>query len=125
MCLQVSLPPDHSYTYTPNTTVRKVFSKDQELQLSEYLTILSKMQYGLSTIQTKKLTYVYSAGLGVELPDNWHTNKQAGRECLLSNRAPEATSLECSTSFNVHNIKQYFENVGEVYKRHNFQLDRI
>ena len=128
------LPEVSLFSFKPNTNVRQVFSMAQETALSDYLKTCSKMNYGLTTVETKKFVYQYSAALKLKVPDQWHVNKEAGREWLfgflrrnptLSIRAPEATSLGRSTSFNKHNVENFFKNVEAVYQRHNYNANQI
>jgi hypothetical protein len=43
----------------------------------------------------------------------------------LSLRTPEATSLSRSTSFNVHDVKLFFEHLRNVLQRENFGPESI
>jgi hypothetical protein len=60
------------------------------------------------------------------MPNSWKANKNAGKDWLygfmrrhpdLSIRKPQATSLSRATSFNVHNVSAFFDNVEEVISR--------
>lgn len=123
-----------NYIFTPNTTVNQVFTNHQEEMLAHYLKQASKMHYGLSPLESRKLAYQYAVRLNVKYPDSWTRNERAGKEWFfgfmrrhssLSIRRPEATSLSRSTSFNKKNVGDFFTNVADVYKRHNFQAHRI
>lgn len=126
--------PGELYSYKPNTTIRQVFTSHQENQLAEYLKMSSKMHYGLTTTQARKLAYQYAVTLCRNVPDVWKKNETAGKEWLhgfmsrnhqLSIRTPEATSLSRSTSFNKFNVDRFYANIAEVYQRHNFSADKI
>ncbi|XP_031332515.1 uncharacterized protein LOC116162896 [Photinus pyralis] len=122
------------FKYNPNIAVKQVFSTQQEEMICQYLKTASKMHYGLSTKQVKRLAYQYAIALKLQLPRQWEEKKEAGKEWLfgfmrrnrtLSIRAPEATSLSRSTSFNEKNVGDFFSNVKKLYDRHAFRADLI
>ena len=89
------------------------------------------MNYGLTYKQAKELAFHYAKKL-CKCPNKWMENKKAGIEWLkgfmkchkeLSLRKPENTSLSRSTSFNQHNVNQFFNNYEKVLKEHNFAPD--
>lgn len=129
-----SLPDGETYEYSPNITVRQIFTQDEELAMVDYLQKCSKMHYGLSSTDTRILAYKYAKALDINVPEKWHTEEKAGREWFfgflrrnprLTLRAPEATSLSRSTSFNKHNINTFFDNVQNVYGRFTFSAEDI
>lgn len=92
------------------------------------------MHYGLRPTDTKKLAYKYARAVNIEIPPKWDEEEKTGREWLfgffrknsrLGLRTPEATSLSRSTSFNKHNVKQFFDNVQSVFNRFTFTADDI
>lgn len=94
------------YTFIPNTTVRQIFTKQQEDLLCSYLIKSSKMNYGLTPLQARKLAFEYASKLNLTFPNQWRTSKLAGREWWfgfksrhteLSMRKPESTSLSRAT----------------------------
>lgn len=118
--------PDYDRT-EPNYDVRRIFTDEQENSLTDYIKICSKMSYGLTTIQTRKVAYDMAARNNIVVPETWTKNKLAGiqwfrsflkRRGNLSIRQPEGCSLSRLTSFNPHNVKMFFDNLQEVYSRY-------
>lgn len=108
---------------------RQIFSENQEKELADYLKQSAKIFFGLSTMETKSLAYDYAKANKVCVPDNWHTNQKASKDWLigflkrnssLSIRTPEATSLGRMTSFNKHNVSEFFNNLSQVYEKYKF-----
>jgi len=63
------------------------------------------------------------------VPQNWDEAKKASKDWLLSFmkrnpmlsiRTPEPTSLSRMTSFNRHNVSEFFNNLGELYEKYKF-----
>lgn len=122
------------YVFIPNTTVRQVFIPQQEELLASYLKKASKMNYGLTSMQARKLAYQYATKLNLKFPQQWCTAKQAGSEWWygfknrqkdLSLRKPESTSLSRSTSFNRTNVNNFFDNLRTLYDKHRFTPNKI
>ena len=102
---------------------RQVFNEHQEEQLTSYLGTASKLYFGLSPMELKKLAFKFAVSSGAEIPEAWTRKARAGDDWLsafltryknLSIRKPEATSLARATSFNRHNVKQFFDNLADV-----------
>ncbi|CAH1636479.1 unnamed protein product [Spodoptera littoralis] len=119
--------------YSSKHTVHQVFTNDEELMLERYFLKMSKMNYGLTYLQGRKLAYQYAAALD-KCPEKWLDNKSAGiewmknfmkRHPVLSLRKPENTSLSRSTSFNKHNVMMFFDNYERVLQRGNYTPDCI
>jgi len=113
---------------------RQVFSGDDEKMLAEYLLLASKMHYGLSTKQTRRLAYNFAIANSKNVPQSWKTNECAGEDWLcslmkrrpeLSLRTPEATSLARATAFNRHNVKEFFDNLSDVRRRYQYSPQDI
>lgn len=130
-----SLPEgqQNNYEYEANPASHKVFNEEREKELCEYLQICSKMHYGLDTKQTKKLAYEFAKLLGIKYPQEWNEHKSAGWDWLLGFmernkslylRQPEATSLGRSTSFNKHNVGQFFENLTYIMEKYEFMSQK-
>lgn len=129
-----SLADGETFEHKPNLSVRQIFTSEQEERMVKYLQKCSKMHYGLTSTDTRKLAYKYAKGLNINIPEKWNDDKKAGREWLfgflrrnprLGLRTPEATSLSRSTSFNKYNVDQFFENVQQVYGRCEFSAEDI
>lgn len=112
----------------------QIFSCAEEKELADYLQKCSKMFYGLTTRAAKELAYEMAVVNGKKVPASWEACKQAGKEWLigflrrhpqLSIRQPEATSLARATSFNKHNINQFFDLLEEKYKSLNVEGRQI
>lgn len=116
--------PESNIKMEPNYDVRKVFSKEQEQDLANYIQKCSKMCYGLSTTGLRRLGYEMAEKNNIDMPPSWKTGKCAGLEWLrgflhrnnqLSIRKPESCSLSRLTSFNKHNVEMFFNNLTSVY----------
>ena len=93
------------------------------------------MNYGLSTVNLRKLAYEFAKENAISYPDSWDINKIAGEGWLrwfkkrhsdvISLRKPEATSLSRATAFNKHNIEMFFKNLNSLCEKHHFDPSRI
>lgn len=113
---------------------RQIFNDLEELDLKNYLLRSSKINYGLTYLQTRKLAYEYAKRLLRSVPKNWLNNEIAGCEWMkgfmkrhsdLSLRKPENTSLARATAFNETNVKEFFDNYSDVLLRFKFTPERI
>lgn len=121
--------PHESIRFTPHYNVRQIFTETEENMLSEYLLTASKLNHGLSPKETRVLAFQFATDNDKALPNSWILNQKAGVDWLtgfmkrhdeLSIRAPEATSLSRSTSFNRTNVSAFFDNLQTVLHRHKF-----
>lgn len=112
----------------------KVFSEKQESELEEYLMEASRMNHGLTTVDTRKLAFQYASALDLNIPNNWVEKQQAGHDWLygfmqrhrrLSIRAPEPTSLSRATSFNRVNVETFYQKLEAVLANFKFEPHRI
>jgi len=92
----------------------------------KYLKRSCDIYYGLTTKDTRKLAYDYARKLQLKCPANWTRNLTAGKDWLvgflkrnhqLSIRKPQATSLSRATSFNRHNVGEFFDLVENLKDR--------
>lgn len=62
----------------------QVFSSEEESMLNEYITNCSKMHYGLTLTQVRKLAYEFGKANHLKFPSNWDKNQMAGNDWLAS-----------------------------------------
>lgn len=123
-----------STKFQPNLTCGMIFSCEEEVKLRDYLLTASKMHYGLTTVQVRKLAYQYAIAVNKNCPKSWEENNTAGydwfrgfmtRNHELSLRAPEATSLGRATSFNKTNVDSFLNNLRAVMEQYKLNPDCI
>uniref|UniRef100_H2YFE2 DDE-1 domain-containing protein n=1 Tax=Ciona savignyi TaxID=51511 RepID=H2YFE2_CIOSA len=116
---------------TPNYAVRRVFTDADEQELAEYIKTTARMCFGLTTVDTRKLAFEMAQKNNLDFPQQWSENKLAGKDWLrgfiqrnprISIRQPEACSLSRMTSFNKHNVNQFYENLKLIYSRNSSVL---
>lgn len=56
-----------NYSYISNIDHRKVFSVHEEKKLTDYLEMSSRLQYGLTKTNTRKLAYQFAVRNGKDL----------------------------------------------------------
>ena len=109
---------------TPNYSVNKIFSDEEEMSLREYLINCSRMNYGLNYQSVRLLAYQFAAENDKKIPESWKPQKIASLDWLkgfmsrhkqLSLRQPEQCSLGRSIAFNRANIKIFFDKLREIY----------
>lgn len=117
-----------SYEHCPNIGNKRIFTTDQEKMLADYLKTASKMCYGLTRYQTKKLAFNYAMANDI-CPNKWQKTETASDDWLkgfmsrhkdLAVRKPENTSLSRATSFNKTNVNNFFEKLSTVFGKYNF-----
>ncbi|KAF2884793.1 hypothetical protein ILUMI_21400 [Ignelater luminosus] len=105
----------------PNYAVRRIFSAEQESEMGEYITKCSKMVYGISTKECRKLAFEMAIRNNIKVPSSWHVCKSAGVEWMrrrnISIRQPKACSLSRLTSYNPYNVGLFFDNLESVLRR--------
>ena len=113
---------------------QQVLTKIEEEHLNKYILECSKMHYGLTCVQVKKLAYEFAKANELKYPASWDSNKMAGADWLasfrkrhknLSLRKPENTSAARSFGFNKTAVNDFFQNLENLYCKHNFTPDRI
>lgn len=112
--------------FSPNLKCSQIFDEDEEKSLAKYLLDAARMNYGLTTTETRKFAYMYAVENGKIVSESWKTNKMATRDWLrgfmlrnkdLSLRTPEPTSLSRATAFNKHTVGEFYKLLGEVLRR--------
>uniref|UniRef100_A0A3B5KSA6 HTH psq-type domain-containing protein n=1 Tax=Xiphophorus couchianus TaxID=32473 RepID=A0A3B5KSA6_9TELE len=107
----------------------KVFSEVQEEVLADYLTQAADLYYGLTPREVRKFAYLLAVTYNIKHPLTWDEKQMAGPDWFtlfmkripsLSIRSPEAASLTRATSFNRQNVERFFNSLGQVIERYNF-----
>ncbi|XP_065160329.1 uncharacterized protein [Atheta coriaria] len=120
--------------FTSKFTSNQVFSTEEEALLNNYIIECSKMHYGLTIIQVRKLAYEFAKANQLNFHPSWHHNKMAGKEWLdsfrrrngnLSLRKPENTSAARSFAFNKTAVTDFYNNLEKVLTKYKFTSDRI
>ncbi|KAH9643097.1 hypothetical protein HF086_008813 [Spodoptera exigua] len=120
--------------FTSKFTSNQVFSTEEEALLNNYIIECSKMHYGLTIIQVRKLAYEFAKANQLNFHPSWHHNKMAGKEWLdsfrrrngnLSLRKPENTSAARSFAFNKTAVTDFYNNLEKVLTKYKFTADRI
>ena len=95
-----------------------MFADDEEVALKDYIVKASKLYYGLSKHDVKKLAYEIGIAKDLSIPANWLKNKSAGEDWLkgfrkrdkdVSLRHPEAASLARASAFNKQSVEAFFQ----------------
>ncbi|KAB0803423.1 hypothetical protein PPYR_00393 [Photinus pyralis] len=99
-------------TMKPNYQSRLIFTSEQEKMLVDYILRCSKMCYGKSTIDVRKLAYEMAKINSIPIHPSWEDSKRASIDWMqafikrnpeVSIRQPENCSMSRATSFNKHN----------------------
>lgn len=120
--------------FSPNYKLSQIFDDNEEKRLAEYLLTAAKMNYGLTTKETRKLAYMYAVKNEKKIPANWDTNESASYEWLrgfmsrntsLSLRTPEPTSLGRATAFNKHTVGEFYDLLRVALVREQYEPHSI
>lgn len=112
----------------------KVFTREQEEQLSQYCEDSAKLYFGLSPKELRKLAYQFAKQIDCKFPNGWELKQMASEDWLtaflkrnnkLSIRTPESTSLARAMNFNRENVKKFFDNLAMVMDRHQYTPNNI
>ncbi|XP_049796624.1 uncharacterized protein LOC126213079 [Schistocerca nitens] len=121
---QLSQDTEISYSSTYNKS--QVVSTEEENSLCEYLKTASKLHHGLSAKSVRAFAYQFSSENKKKIPENWKKEGKAGNDWFrgfmrrhpeLSLRTPEGTSISRGSSFNKHNVRQFFDNLRQIITR--------
>lgn len=120
--------------FIPNFASSQIFNSEEEKSLAEYLLTAARMNYGFTSKETRKFAYLYAKENKKKIPQNWLKNEKASYEWLrgfmdrnnkLSLRTPEPTSLSRGTAFNQHTVGEFYNLLGEVLGREQFEPESI
>lgn len=120
--------------FTNKFTSYQVFTQQEETLLNGYITECSKMHYGMTLVQVRKLAYEFAKANELRYPPSWEHNKMAGKEWVdsfrrrntnLRLRKPENTSAARSYGFNRTAVEEFYSNLESVYVKYQFTPDRI
>lgn len=65
--------------YSSKYTVNQVFTKNHELELTNYIKKTSNLNYGLTYRQIRLLAYDFAKSKKLTVPPSWNTNEIAGK----------------------------------------------
>ncbi|XP_003240827.1 uncharacterized protein LOC100571979 [Acyrthosiphon pisum] len=111
---------------------KKTFSAAQVEELKQYVTDIDKRAFGLSRKQFANVCFDYAEKNGVTHRFNTE-KKSAGegfirefmRECGLTMRKPESTSVARLMAFNRVNVSNFFELLRDVRLKYSFTAEQI
>lgn len=105
----------------------------QEEELCNHIIKMSKLFYGLSRLQVKKIAFQYAEANNI--PNNFNKVKKIcgndwyygflKRHPNISLRKPESTSLNRVKGFNKQEVDLFFSNLSRVFKDYNYPANRI
>lgn len=110
----------------PKYDVRRIFTKQQEDVLANYMITCAKMFYGLPLIECRQLAYEMASVNEIDMPDTWKIRRLAGEKWMrgfmkrnprLSLRTPEGCSLARAAAFNETNVNLFFDKLHTCYMR--------
>ena len=113
---------------------RRMFTAEEEILLTEYLTQSCRMYFGLTPEEVRKLAYEFAFRNKKDLPEYWLEKNMAGidwfqgfmkRHKEISLRQPEATSIARASSFNQVNVSRFFDLLEDVKSRYSFEAKDI
>lgn len=120
--------------YEANHNSCQIFTTAEESSLAAYLLIATKMNYGLTPKEARKLAFLFAKANEKKIPQNWNENETASYDWLrgfmsrnqqLSLRSPEPTSLGRGTAFNKHTVEEFYRLLHLVMTRYSFGPESI
>ena len=114
--------------------LRRYIPQNMEAVLAEYALTVSRLYYGMTPHDLRKLAFQFCVANNIDVPEVWRRNEIAGpdwmagflkRNANLSIRTPEATSLARASAFNRHSVAEFFSNLRTVMMRHKFPPEAI
>ncbi|XP_072401074.1 uncharacterized protein [Diabrotica undecimpunctata] len=110
--------------------VRRVIDIDQEKSIAGYIIKAAHIFYGLPPKEIRKLAFQLAVKYSLNMADTWRQNAMAGEDWFsgfmkrnpeLSIRCAQATSLSRAASFNVTNVKLFYDNLANVMDKYKFE----
>jgi hypothetical protein len=126
----VELKPQFSSKYK----FRYIFSSEEEDMLCNYIVTCSKLNYGLTYKQIRKLAFDFAKNLGRAIPKNSDDQEMAGIDWMkglmnihknLSVRKLGNTNMNCCMASNKENVDEFCVNYQRALTTHSFTSDRI
>lgn len=109
------------------------FTKHEETEIANQVLLLSKLFYGISQIELRRVVYEYAEKNKIRHRFNMVT-KLAGLDWMygflrrnpsLSLRKPEPTSVNRVKAFNRYEVQRFFSNLEVLMERYKFSPARI
>lgn len=126
--VNASIDEIKGYIYKHNRDVKKIFDEQDERDLVIYIKNISAQKYGLSKKKLRRFVYKYAMANRLTVPHQWIKNELSGLQWTrdftkkykkdISLRKPEATSFGRATSFNIQNVKLFFDNLDTAIKKY-------
>lgn len=119
---------------TPNYSVNKIFSTEEERNLCVYLKTMANLHHGLTPKNCRKLGYDLAVANKKKIPPSWKENQTAGKDWFtsflkrnkdISIRAAEATSLGRAMGFNKPVVSKFFENLKKLFEAYKFEAFQV
>ncbi|XP_041982716.1 uncharacterized protein LOC121735820 [Aricia agestis] len=112
----------------------KIFTKDQEDLICDYLIRTADIYFGLSPKEVRRLAFDLAKHFHLSRPKSWDYKELASEDWFsgfmkrhpeLSIRCAQATSLSRATSFNRNNVEPFFNHLATVLDRYKFEPQDI
>lgn len=117
----------------PRLGRKTIFTRDTEIELKEYILLLSKLFYGLTPSGLRRLAFRYAEHHKIK--HNFNREKGlAGKAWLygflkrfpeIKLRQPEGTSLNRISSFNKEAVGTFYSNLQILMQKFKFEPNRI
>lgn len=120
---------------TPSVSLgrfKRTFSAEFEQKLADHFRAFDNTFFGFTKFQARQLAYEYAVANKIDHPFNTET-KLAGEKWLsnflsrhgLSTRQPEKCSAARASGFNKVQVKRFFDNLEECYKKYDLPPHRV
>lgn len=63
---------------------QRVFSEEQESELSDHIRAMDNLFHGLSAVKCRELAYRYGVANNVKIPPMWQDNQMGGNSTLIA-----------------------------------------